>query len=192
MDYKTIIENYNAFQNKQDPTLGVPLDLKEWKNRMIVTEVNTILNKIPQQKHDLNQIYSESIQIEEIPSTSNENVVLNRRKRDTHANTQALAIPNDIKRLSHPKAYADSENIVLTQEQYEPNYTFIAMKAMIKKVGLLLVPGLLFFILLNDTQISMMKKLIAFAVYYVYSMIVIVSEGLTCTHQAFLQSSSSQ
>lgn len=185
MDYDSIIRIYNLYQARQQEKYQIPTDLNEWKNRAPDLNLDQLFdNASTRKKRSLDEFYSnDGLKIVELPSEYSSTHEIQKRDTTTPtttttvattANTGLSTLQNKINIVEEPE-----HQEFFPVDIPEPNCTLVAIKAIFRKIGFLLVPGLLFFILLNDTHISLVKKLMTFGAFFVYAVVVVVSDGIS-------------
>lgn len=103
----------------------------------------------------------------------------------TNARARPIATPTSIPSIATNASTGAATTTPVTAAsnaiQKEPNYLILTAKSIFRNLGFLIIPGLLVYILINDSNISSIKKLVAFAIYFIYSMIIVVSDSVSKT-----------
>lgn len=139
----------------------VPLNLNAWKDRGPRVNYNEISENIRSKRSlpTIEEIYPDTKTSDPPPIIQypdSDNVVAQR-------SYGSLSVP-----------YEQEKSV----EQPQHNTLMVAIKAIIRKIGFLALPGLLLFIVLNDSQVTLVRKLGTFCLFFIYSVIVVVNDGL--------------
>ena len=199
MDYSEIIQIYNNYSEQRN---NVPVDVTEWKNRTSGLELqqiqdilrakrNVALEDIysPLNDKNLNAATAETTLEQEYDSTllpqSTDTTKLDDNYVTLAKRRVARSIPTSNALQDPQVSYADTNDPNASSVTFEEvpsdqqNFVFVALKALLRKISFLALPGLLLFIVLNDAHVSLLKKLFTFAVFFIYSVVVVVYDGLS-------------
>lgn len=172
MEYSTIINMYNRFQESKN---GVPEDLTKWKQinpKIDFSKVDPAkLRTMTEFMQQDSPIITEIIEEDKTSQSSNKEISDAQTAVSQRYKTTAGAVAE-----FNPRTTAHTYQISSETSATEPNYSLVVLRSVVKKLGLLLVPGLLLFILINDAHISIVKKLITFGVFFVYAVFLVARD----------------